>query len=95
MKRNSAILLTLAGLAAGWWLPVGRSDRAPLDEGAEFSTFENVEKRRSDKMQKLLERLLDEDELIEHSKKRARSLSALLPLLQDGNLSDSDVDALS
>jgi hypothetical protein len=65
-----------------------------LNDGAQFSTFEKVEKRRSDRMQKLLERLLDEDELVEHSKNRARSLSALLPLLQDGNLSDSDVDRI-
>lgn len=91
MKRNPAILLILAGLAAGWWLPVGRSDRAPLNDAAEVSSLGEGEERRRDRMKKLLEQLLDEDDFVKHSKLRARSLSALLPLLQEGSFSDSDI----
>lgn len=91
MKRNSAILLILAGLAAGWWLPVGRPDRATTSDAAQPFHLETEEERRSDGERELLERLLDEDEFVEHSKKHARSLSALLPLLQSGSLSDSDI----
>ncbi len=94
MKRNCVILLTLAGLTAGWWLPLGRTGRSAAHDPAAHLSPEQEEVRRATRKRELLQRLLDEDEWSRHARSNATSLAALLPLVQRDYPDDRDIDRI-
>jgi hypothetical protein len=94
MKRNTALLLILAGLAVGGWLPLGRAGRLPTQEPPAISRPEREEARRAATKQEWLKGLLDEDEWSRHARDNSGSLAALLALVQRDYPDDRDIDRI-